>query len=99
MYTDFINELTNDGILFGSVSIHEYDGGCRLVCNNKLSDSILEIVELRLSTDGLMHTIEFAMYIKTEYIDDDETDTIFRIDSVNHTVSEVLEYIKTREDK
>ncbi len=99
MYTDFINELTNDGILFGSVSIHEYEDGCRLVCDNKLSDTILEIVELRLSTDELLHSIEFAMYIKTEYIDDDETDTIFSIDSVNHTVSEVFEYIKTREDK
>ena len=39
------------------------------------------------------------MYIKTEYIDDDETDTIFRIDSVDHTINEVLEYIKTREGK
>lgn len=99
MYTDFINELVNDGLLFGSVSIHEYDDGCRLVCGNKLNDTILEIVEYRISNDGLMCTIEFAMYVKTEYIDDDETDTIFRIDSVDHTVSEVLEYIKNREGK
>lgn len=99
MYTDFINELVNDGLLFGSVDIQEYEDGCRLVCGDKLTDTILEIAEYRLSTDGTMHTMEFAMYVKTEYIDDDETDTIFRIDSVDHTIPEVLEYIKTRKGK
>ena len=39
------------------------------------------------------------MYVKTEYIDDDETDTIFSIDSVDHTIPEVLEYIKNREGR
>lgn len=99
MYTDYIDELVNDGLLFGSVDIQEYDGGCRIVCGNKLSDSILEIAEYRISIDSTIHTMEFAMYIKTEYIDDDETEVIFRIDSVDHPVSEVLEYIKTREGK
>lgn len=99
MYTDYINELVNDGLLFGSVDIQEYYDGCRIVCGDKLSESILEIAEYRLSTDGTIHTMEFAMYIKTEYIDDGETDTIFRIDSVGHTIPEVLEYIKTREGK
>ena len=99
MYTDYIDELVNDGLLFGSVDIQEYDGGCRIVCGDKLSDTILEIAEYRISTDDTIHTMEFAMYIKTEYIDDNETDTIFRIDSVDHPVSEVLEYIKNREGK
>lgn len=99
MYNDYIDELVNDGLLFGSVDIQEYDGGCRIVCGDKLSDSILEIAEYRISTDDTIHTMEFAMYIKTEYIDDNETDTIFRIDSVDHPVSEVLEYIKTREGR
>lgn len=99
MYTDYIDELVNDGLLFGSVDIQEYDGGCRIVCGDKLNDSILEIAEYRISTDGTIHTMEFAMYVKTEYIDDDETDTIFRIDSVDHTITEVLEYIKNREGK
>lgn len=99
MYTDYIDELVNDGLLFGSVDIQEYDGGCRIVCGDKLSDSILEIAEYRISTDSTIHTMEFAMYVKTEYIDDDETDTIFRIDSVDHTINEVLEYIKNRKDR
>ena len=99
MYTDYIDELVNDGLLFGSVDIQEYNGGCRIVCGDKLSDSILEIAEYRISTDGTIHAMEFAMYAKTEYIDDDETDTIFRIDSVDHIIPEVLEYIKNREGK
>lgn len=99
MYTDYIDELVNDGLLFGSVDIQEYKYGCRIVCGDKISDTILEIAEYRLSTDGTIHTMEFAMYVKTEYIDDDETDTIFRIDSVDHTIPEVLEYIKNREGK
>lgn len=99
MYTDYIDELVNDGLLFGSVDIQEYDDGCRIVCGDKLSDTILEIAEYRISTDGIIHTMEFAMYVKTEYIDDDETDTIFRIDSVDYTINDVLEYIKNREGK
>lgn len=99
MYTDYIDELVNDGLLFGSVDIQEYYDGCRIVCGDKISDTILEIAEYRISTDGTIHTMEFAMYVKTEYIDDDETDTIFRIDSVDYTIPEVLEYIKNREGK
>ena len=99
MYTDYIDELVNDGLLFGSVDIQEYEYGCRIVCGDKLNDTILEIAEYRISTDGTIHTMEFAMYVKTEYIDDDETDTIFRIDSVDHTIHEVLEYIKNREGR
>ena len=99
MYTDYIDELVNDGLLFGSVDIQEYEYGCRIVCGDKLNDTILEIAEYRLSTDGTIHTMEFAMYVKTEYIDDDETDTIFRIDSVDNTINEVLEYIKNREGR
>ena len=56
-----------------------------------------EHAEFRYTLSNTSYIIEYALYYKSEYIDNDETDIIFRIDSEDKEVKEVFDYIKELE--
>ena len=97
-HDEVVHNLFNDGYLFGEIELDPYNETTgRITCSKKIDTTITEHAEFSYSISDALYTIEYALYYKSEYIDDDETDIIFRIDSEDKEVQEVLDYIKELE--
>lgn len=95
---DIVRSLFNDGYLFGKIELSVYnETSGRITCSKKINAIRTEHAEFRYTLSNTSYIIEYALYYKSEYIDNDETDIIFRIDSEDKEVKEVLDYIKELE--
>ena len=97
-HDEVVRNLFDDGYLFGEIEIDPYNETTgRITCSKKIDAAVTEHAEFSYSISDASYVIEYVMYYKSEYIDDDETDIIFRIDSEYKEVKEVLDYIKELE--
>ena len=97
-HDEVVYSLFNEGYLFGEIDLDVYnETSGRITCSKKIDTTVTEHAEYSYSLFDTAYVIEYAMYYKSEYIDDDETDIIFRIDSEDKEVKEVLDYIKGSE--
>lgn len=97
-HDEIVYSLFNEGYLFGEIDLDVYnETSGRITCSEEISPILTEHAEYSYSLFDTAYVIEYAMYYKSEYIDDDETDIIFRIDSEDKEVKEVLDYIKELE--
>lgn len=97
-HDEVIHNLVNNGYLFGEIELNAYnETSGRITCSKKINAIRTEHAEFSYSISDASYVIEYVMYYKSEYIDDDETDIIFRIDSEDKEVKEVLDYIKELE--
>lgn len=97
-HDNIVRTLFNKGYLFGEIELSVYnETSGRITCSKKINAIRTEYAEFRYSLSDTSYVIEYALYYKSEYIDDYETDIIFRIDSEDKEVKEVLDYIKELE--
>ena len=97
-HDNIVRTLFNEDYLFGEIELNVYtETSGRITCSRKIDATLTEHAEFSYSISDASYVIEYVMYYKSEYIDDDETDIIFRIDSEDKEVKEVLNYIKELE--
>ena len=92
-----VHKLFNDGYLFEfkeiELTVYNKTNG-RITSRRDIDATRTEHVELIYSISDTGYVIKYALYYKSEYVDVDTTNIIFRIDSKDKDIKEVLDYIK-----